>query len=214
MELPAFIPTLFKPTLSLDQRDLSVQINHITSLLSVLQWPPNSYRADLRFITHALKSLHHLAATSLSSCASPTFYPSYAKLPVIVQLCGALSALCMSLCMELIFLTCFIWLFLIFHNSTGTSPFGLKSLLCAPIATCAYVYIITYPVSLEEFVHVKCHPLDGELSKCRKCVLIPLGPPNSPFYSWCMPSLSWAPDLYCLHHTTKKVKSFQAQTNI
>ena len=42
-----------------------------------------------------------------------------------------------------------------------TAPFGLRSFLWAPIATCAYVYITTYLVSLKVSVHVKCETVNS-----------------------------------------------------
>lgn len=100
-----------------------MQTDYITSLLSVLQGLPNSYRAELSFLPQALKSLHHLAAPSLSvSLSSPAFRPPYAELPAPAQPCGAPSALCACLCLEP-FLTCFICLFFIFHNTAqGAAP--------------------------------------------------------------------------------------------
>lgn len=98
------------------------------------------------------------------------------------------------------------------HSACGSSFWSKISPLGSHSNLCIYLYY-----HLSRFVvHVKSHTLDCELFRCRNCVLIPLGPPYSPFYPWCRHLLNprWiqpfrAPDLYCLHPPTGRSKRFR-----
>lgn len=95
------------------------------------------------------------------------------------------------------------------HSACGSSFWSKISPLGSHSNLCIYLYY-----HLSRFVvHVKSHTLDCELFRCRNCVLIPLGPPYSPFYPWCRHLLNprWiqpfrAPDLYCLHPQLERAK--------
>lgn len=96
--------SLFLNPPSLPTRGIYLCSDHITALFSVLQWLPNSYRAELSFLTQALRCLHHLVATSLSVCLPG---PAFLFLPFLYQaarectIVGTPNALWTSLCLEL-----------------------------------------------------------------------------------------------------------------
>lgn len=172
--------------------------------------------AQFCFLTKALRSLSTwLQPPSPAVCLSSSvfhFTPSYSELPVSPQWGYVVNSLCTSLCLgtSLLYLT----LPHSSQHSLGDStfwskilPLGSHSNLCI----CLHYHLSGFTESF-----CSCKMWDCELFKCRNHVLFPLGSQYLPVYPWCRHLLSlwwiepfWAPELYCLHPPTGKIKKFK-----